>query len=43
MVMVTFVTYLVVYLLLLAAYIGVLKFMAEHPPKMASAGISQGA
>ena len=43
MVMVTFVTYLVVYLLLLAAYIGVLKFMAEHPPKMASAEISQGA
>lgn len=43
MVMVTFVTYLVVYLLLLAAYIGVLKFMAEHPPKMASAEIAQGA
>ena len=43
MVMVTFVTYLVVYLLLLAAYIGVLKFMAGHPPKMASAEIAQGA
>ena len=34
MVMVTFVTYLAVYLMLLAAYIGVLKYMAEHPPKL---------
>ncbi len=38
MVMVTFVTYLAVYLMLLAAYIGVLKYMAEHPPKLADAG-----
>ncbi len=37
MVMVTFVTYLAVYLMLLAAYIGVLKYMAEHPPKLADA------
>ena len=37
MVMVTFVTYLVVYLMLLAAYISVLKYMAEHPPKLADA------
>ena len=37
MVMVTFVTYLAVYLMLLAAYIGVLKYMAEHPPKLAEA------
>jgi cytochrome d ubiquinol oxidase subunit I len=37
MVMVTFVTYLVVYLLLLAAYISVLKYMAEHPPKLPEA------
>jgi cytochrome d ubiquinol oxidase subunit I len=37
MVMVTFVTYLAVYLMLLAAYIGVLKYMAEHPPKLAQA------
>ncbi|MEY4427250.1 MAG: hypothetical protein RL535_1548 [Pseudomonadota bacterium] len=43
MVMLTFVAYLVVYLLLLAAYIGVLKFMAQHPSKMVSAGIAQGA
>ncbi|MDO8774381.1 MAG: cytochrome ubiquinol oxidase subunit I [Burkholderiaceae bacterium] len=34
MVMVTFLTYLMVYLMLLAAYIGVLKYMAEHPPKL---------
>lgn len=34
MVMVTFVTYLTVYVLLLAAYIWVLKYMAEHPPKL---------
>jgi cytochrome bd ubiquinol oxidase subunit I len=34
MVMVTFVTYLLVYLMLLAAYIGVLKYMAEHPPQL---------
>ncbi len=33
MVWVTFLTYLTVYVLLLAAYIGVLKYMAEHPPK----------
>ena len=38
MVMVTFVTYLAVYLMLLAAYISVLKYMAEHPPKLADAG-----
>ncbi len=38
MVMVTFVTYLTVYLMLLAAYIGVLKYMAEHPPKFVDAG-----
>jgi cytochrome bd ubiquinol oxidase subunit I len=37
MVMVTFVTYLMVYLMLLAAYIAVLKYMAEHPPKLADA------
>ena len=37
MVMVTFVTYLAVYLMLLAAYISVLKYMAEHPPKLADA------
>jgi cytochrome bd ubiquinol oxidase subunit I len=37
MVMVTFATYLAVYLMLLAAYIGVLKYMAEHPPKLADA------
>ncbi len=37
MVMVTFLTYLAVYLMLLAAYIGVLKYMAEHPPKLAEA------
>jgi cytochrome bd ubiquinol oxidase subunit I len=37
MVMVTFVAYLVVYLMLLAAYIGVLKYMAEHPPQLADA------
>lgn len=37
MVMVTFVTYLAVYLMLLAAYIWVLKYMAEHPPKLADA------
>jgi cytochrome d ubiquinol oxidase subunit I len=37
MVMVTFVTYLTVYLMLLAAYISVLKYMAEHPPKLADA------
>jgi cytochrome d ubiquinol oxidase subunit I len=43
MVMLTFVAYSVVYLLLLAAYIGVLKFMAQHPAKMVSAGIAQGA
>jgi presenilin-like A22 family membrane protease len=35
--MVTFVTYLAVYLMLLAAYISVLKYMAEHPPKLADA------
>jgi cytochrome bd ubiquinol oxidase subunit I len=38
MVMVTFVTYLAVYLMLLAAYIRVLKYMAEHPPKVSDAG-----
>jgi cytochrome bd ubiquinol oxidase subunit I len=37
MVMVTFVTYLVVYLMLLAAYIGVLKYMAEHPMQLSDA------
>jgi cytochrome bd ubiquinol oxidase subunit I len=37
MVMVTFVAYLAVYLMLLAAYIAVLKYMAEHPPKLADA------
>ena len=37
MVMVTFATYLAVYLMLLAAYIGVLKYMAEHPPKLGDA------
>jgi cytochrome bd ubiquinol oxidase subunit I len=37
LVMVTFVTYLVVYLMLLAAYIGVLKYMAEHPPQLTDA------
>ena len=37
MVMVTFVTYLAVYLMLLGAYISVLKYMAEHPPKLADA------
>jgi cytochrome bd ubiquinol oxidase subunit I len=42
MVMVTFVTYLAVYLMLLAAYIGVLKYMAEHPPKLADAGTMAG-
>jgi cytochrome d ubiquinol oxidase subunit I len=42
MVMVTFVTYLAVYLMLLAAYIGVLKYMAEHPPKLADAGANTG-
>ncbi len=39
MVMVTFVTYLAVYLMLLAAYIGVLKYMAEHPPKLPDANM----
>jgi cytochrome bd ubiquinol oxidase subunit I len=37
MVMVTFVAYLAVYLMLLAAYIWVLKYMAENPPKLADA------
>lgn len=37
MVMVTFVAYLAVYVMLLAAYIGVLKYMAEHPPKLVDA------
>jgi cytochrome bd ubiquinol oxidase subunit I len=37
MVMVTFMTYLAVYLMLLAAYIAVLKYMAEHPPQLADA------
>ena len=42
MVMVTFATYLAVYLMLLAAYIGVLKYMAEHPPKLADVGTHTG-
>jgi cytochrome d ubiquinol oxidase subunit I len=37
MVMVTFMAYLAVYLMLLAAYIAVLKYMAEHPPQLADA------